>query len=583
MTETETVPAAVATVEDIQRGWHQLTLRVDQLEAERSALEKENKALRTLLERVIEHRQKSHAELVLLLAGLASKLTISDVGATVTRLIEHNKHVNEVLAALAKGKMEADIPQPLILQTMDQRKRELQAALKPAVEDLIRLEVPLDCDLLRSLTTQPEQFFSPAVTRANRCFVKGLLPRDRILREFGEAALPFFFDMTTDLKLNPRPKPEEIVYAFKGDAPALLQQDTTLPPEKRQALLALYHKVQRSKAPTDEARMQRNAFHRLSYLLELLHYYENQNTEAPDVTFAQRLPNLIEQLVVAGPNEPLEEKLLVQAEHLLAFIVNPDHRLMVINNLGKNGATARTLGFVLKLRTEKLPDLNDVLTELVRHLIPSAPQKPPTAQALAAILRLMPAERQRSVALSIMVCDRLRKEEAESLGKAIGKELGLTNLEVPVKTAENIPPEVERQMAWDKIKEMVTSRADPAAIAAAIRNRLRAKYDADELKLSWMTLIEAEAMAFIRIFCQLPYLPDGSTDPIARPVMQTYLTRLVHEKYAAAHAKVVTSLRNLHKANPNSPTLVNFMALAKWVEPDVSSRLSADIGMALAA
>ena len=62
------VPSA-ASVEEIQQGWHELTSRVGQLEAERNLLEQENKALRFLLERVIDHRQKSHSELVLLLTG----------------------------------------------------------------------------------------------------------------------------------------------------------------------------------------------------------------------------------------------------------------------------------------------------------------------------------------------------------------------------------------------------------------------------------------------------------------------------------------------------------------------------------
>jgi hypothetical protein len=77
----------------------------------------------------------------------------------------------------------------------------------------------------------------------------------------------------------------------------------------------------------------------------------------------------------------------------------------------------------------------------------------------------------------------------------------------------------------------------------------------------------------------LPYLADGSTDPIARAVMETYVTRLTHEKYAAAYVKVVNSLRNMFKAKPDSPTLVNFLALVKWVDGPAAAKLSADIGM----
>ena len=58
---------AMVSVEKIQRDWMNLTLRMAQAETERAALEADNKALRALLERVIEHRQKSHGELVNLL------------------------------------------------------------------------------------------------------------------------------------------------------------------------------------------------------------------------------------------------------------------------------------------------------------------------------------------------------------------------------------------------------------------------------------------------------------------------------------------------------------------------------------
>ena len=111
MTQTENVTSTVASVEEIQQGWHDLTLRVKQLETERSVLEQENKSLRFLLERVIEHRQKSHSELIILLTNLVSKLPINDVGIVVSKLVEHNSHVAEISSALAKGKADAPVPQ----------------------------------------------------------------------------------------------------------------------------------------------------------------------------------------------------------------------------------------------------------------------------------------------------------------------------------------------------------------------------------------------------------------------------------------------------------------------------------------
>ena len=42
-------------------------------------LEQENKSLRFLLERVIDHRHKSHNELVLIMTNLVSKLPLKEI------------------------------------------------------------------------------------------------------------------------------------------------------------------------------------------------------------------------------------------------------------------------------------------------------------------------------------------------------------------------------------------------------------------------------------------------------------------------------------------------------------------------
>ena len=87
-------------------------------------------------------------------------------------------------------------------------------------------------------------------------------------------------------------------------------------------------------------------------------------------------------------------------------------------------------------------------------------------------------------------------------------------------------------------------------------------------------------MTLIRVICQLPYLPDGKTDAIARPVLETFVTRLTHEKYLGTYQKVVKSLRTTYAAKHDSPTLLNFLALVKWVVPEAATKLAADIGMA---
>jgi hypothetical protein len=202
---------------------------------------------------------------------------------------------------------------------------------------------------------------------------------------------------------------------------------------------------------------------------------------------------------------------------------------------------------------------------------------------LTPVLKLITPDMQLRTVRAIMAYDRIPREEAGALGKALGKELGLKAVEESIKAAETVAPEIERQRAWARIKEMIAQRTEPAGIAAAIRERLNAKYDADELKESWLTLTESDPVSFIRIFCQMPYRSDGKTDPIAQTVMETYVTRLTHPKYAAIHQKVMNSLKNMFKANPNAPVLLNFVSLVKWVSPDAANKISADIGMPAAA
>src|SRR5260221_11572396 len=127
---------------------------------------------------------------------------------------------------------------------------------------------------------------------------------------------------------------------------------------------------------------------------------------------------------------------------------------------------------------------------------------------------------------------------------------------------------------------MIARRNEATVVATAIRERLNAKYDAEEIRQSWLALTEADPISVIRIFCHIPHRADGKTDSIARPVIETYVTRLLHEKYLGTYKKVVTSLRNMFSAKPDSPTLMNFLALVRWVDPAAANRISADIGMA---
>ena len=578
MSQSPSNDSQVVSLEEIQREWGGLSLHVAQLETERAAMEQENKALRSLLERVIEHRQKSHSELVNLLATLVSRLPMNDIGVLVARLVEHNQHVTEVCASLVKGRIEDGLMQPAILKQIDKTKRDLAGAFKPAVEELIKLDAPFEAGMLQSLFEKPDNFFTPAFGRANRGFVKGQVPRERVVREFGEEAVVFFKDVTTDVKFNPRPRPEEIMLAFRPEFPELFQQNPNVAVAKRAGLQALHQKIRLCRDSSDCARAQKNAFLRLSWFLELLHYYENQSTESPDVVFAQRLPPLIEQLVITGEREMLDEKLVLEAEGLLAFIILLDHRKAVINNIGKPGGLARTLRYTLAFRIEKLSDIDPLTIECVKHLVPHG--EVPMPGSLATVLRLFNPHMQQSCVRVISTLDRLRKEDAEKLAKAVANELGLDAMAARLGEQAALPPGKERELAWGHIKDLIGSRAAPSDIVAALRKRMQGRYDADEVKASWIVLTEADPLVFVRVFCLLPYLPDGTTYPLARNMLESYANRLTHEKYATTYAKELHALKNLFKVKPDSPALVNFITLVKWVDPDSANKLARDIGMA---
>jgi hypothetical protein len=424
--------------------------------------------------------------------------------------------------------------------------------------------------MLLGLLEKPESFFTPANVRACRAFIKGQIPREQIVRDFGEEALVFFRDLTTDPKRNPRPRPEEIMLGFTSDFEEQLQQNPAVAAAKRAELVALHQRVRQSR----DSRPQKAAFLKLSFVLELLHYYDNQGTESPDVVFAQRLPPLVEQLVVTGETDRLEENLIKQAEELLGYVINADYRHAVVNNFGKSGGASRTLRFVLIFRSAIFTEHDPTTADFVKHLI--GQEKNPAPGPMVAVLRLVPPEAQKVVVRGILNSDRLRREEAEQLAKELIQQLSLPELPA---LAAGTASDKSQISPWEIIKELIVHRASPQEITDAIRKQLHTKYDADEVKQSWLVLSESDAMSLVRVFCLLPYLPDGQTDPIARTVLESYSSRLTHEKYSVTYAKVINALKNLYRVKTDSPALINFISLMKWVDPASAEKVARDIGV----
>jgi hypothetical protein len=54
----------------------------------------------------------------------------------------------------------------------------------------------------------------------------------------------------------------------------------------------------------------------------------------------------------------------------------------------------------------------------------------------------------------------------------------------------------------------------------------------------------------------------------------------MHEKYLETYQKVVSALRNLFKVKADSPALVNFICLVRWVDPAAADKVSQDVGVA---
>ncbi|HEX7652211.1 MAG TPA: hypothetical protein VF607_01815, partial [Verrucomicrobiae bacterium] len=378
---------------------------------------------------------------------------------------------------------------------------------------------------------------------------------------------------TTDPKLNPRPKAEEIMVSFAPEFETLLPQHPNIATAKRPELQDLFQRVRQSRG----ARNQKNAFLKLCFVVELLHYYENQNTESPNEIFAQRLPPLIEQLVTTGEHDAPDENLIKQAEALLAMVISPDHRMAVVNNFGKTGGLSRTLRFILTFRATTYNEHDPVTLDFLKHLLNL--DKQPRQEVFVQVLKLLGKDSQKSLLRCLINSGRLRREEAEPLARTVAKEIGLSE--------EDVLPKVEGSHGgapvsgggWDNIRLLIASRAAPNDITVAIRNRLHSKYDSEEVKQSWLILTESEPMTLVRVFCLLPYLPDGQTDPIARAVLESYATRLTHEKYLTTYTKVVGALKNLYKVKPDSPAVVNFISLVKWVDAASADKIARDLGM----
>ena len=214
------------------------------------------------------------------------------------------------------------------------------AALKPLVEELSQLDTPLETETLQARWRAGVVFLAAGHSPQPLFCQRLALARERIVRDFG-AGVVFFNDLTTDPKLNPNPKPQEIVLAFKSDFESLLQQNPAVVPDKRNDLMALYRKDARCKETTAEARLE-DRFRQALVRDRVAAFLRASKHRSAGYHFAQRLPALIEQLVIVAPQqETLDPGIDQPGGNVDGSVINPDH-LMIINNVGKGSALGKT-------------------------------------------------------------------------------------------------------------------------------------------------------------------------------------------------------------------------------------------------
>src|SRR5438874_1709052 len=86
----------------------------------------------------------------------------------------------------------------------------------------------------------------------------------------------------------------------------------------------------------------------------------------------------------------------------------------------------------------------------------SAKARAPSPESVASLLKLLNPEAQGFIAKSIITTDRLRRDDAEKLGKAVAAMLDLKGFEESLKAQEAVPVEIERKLAWERIKDMIS-------------------------------------------------------------------------------------------------------------------------------
>ncbi len=207
MAQTENDPGPVPSVEEIQKAWRELTLKVGQLDAELTAAQQDNKVLRSLMERMIEHRQRSHSEL------------ITHSHRPRRQIAPQRPRRHRLAAGRAQRAGRRGFRQPCQGENRGRSAaaRHPEGAGENQARPRHRLEGPPPgnwrgstrhsrpasssrSSSSRTPFSRPPSSAPPAVTS------RATSPRERVVKEFGEEALVFFKDLTTDVEIQSAPQ-----------------------------------------------------------------------------------------------------------------------------------------------------------------------------------------------------------------------------------------------------------------------------------------------------------------------------------------------------------------------------------------
>jgi len=213
------------------------------------------------------------------------------------------------------------MPQPTVLKNRTNQTRFSLPPSSLAVEELIRLETPLEKRDLQSLVEQPDAFFFRRESSAPTMLRQRANPPRRVGAGIWRQALVFFNDMSTDAKAEPNPSRGDRLI-FKMISRRCSNKIPRSCPITR-ATDGVVSACQQSKAqPSMPARKSSRSPDSPSSSNCSISY-QNQSTEAPTCCLRNGCPRWSSNWFLGSGQDTLDEKLIGEAERAAGFCREP--------------------------------------------------------------------------------------------------------------------------------------------------------------------------------------------------------------------------------------------------------------------